>query len=105
MSCDYKPTYLEFLRLQLSFKKKRYIQNNNEDYIENRKTEKIAKLSYMIIIIIMITADSFQLFSRFGSEFKLLLGFSMLIVLYFVFETVHWFYAEFDLIKKEDGKE
>jgi hypothetical protein len=106
MGYEYKPGYLRFFKHQMSFKKKRFIEDQNKNiYIEDKKTESTAKFSYWLIIIVMIIADTFQWFSVFGNKLKLLLGFLVLIVLYLIFETAHWFYAKFHLIEKNKNED
>lgn len=104
MNYDYKPSYLRFILLQMTrLKKNRYIEDGDKKYIESKKTANISSATYLLIILFFSVYSNFRWYFQLKTVTNYLLAFLIVLFSSFVLETIHWFYAKFNL--EENQKE
>ncbi|HEX3047777.1 MAG TPA: hypothetical protein VHY08_23700 [Bacillota bacterium] len=99
---DYKPSYLEFMRYRISFEKNYYFMDGKSfRYIELDKTRSIAYFSHILTVILTALVSSTNWFLSLNLLLKIIVLFPLAFGFSFILETLHWFYAKFDVVKEE----
>ena len=95
----FKPTYIDFLIYRLTFINRPPVEDNSSyKYIENKTTKLINRLFYLLSWILY---PRLVFFTCGKDIFYFMLMHSIFATsIVICIESIHWFYAKFDLIDK-----